>query len=339
MSKRCFVTKQTFLSGNQFVEHHSWCEPAWKKLKASQQEDRVHHGLILVAPEGYAGNNFASFWAQEILCSTGDACGHCKSCHLLQTGTHPDFYRIGVLEDKKKISIDQIRDFTGAIHEKAHLSGWRIAIIEAADSLSENGFNALLKTLEEPGEKTLIMLITSKVSALSATIKSRCQMIHLDDFREESLKNWLSKQTNNNFSDEAINMAIRVSHSAPLLAFSSLENSESTEFDQFLDLLSVLSSNGLLSQYVQSSSESALKVLNQWLAVTDWVIALSITASFTENEPKALVKLAQAANVRLLFKFRDSLLFLLKELQTGVSLSLPMQLDQLSAHWAHCFSD
>ena len=90
---------------------------------------------------------------------------------------HPDFYEIKKEEDKKNISIEQIRKLREKLGLRAFLGEYKVALIDEAESMTEEANNALLKTLEEPSEKTVIILITTNARSLPQTIVSRCQII------------------------------------------------------------------------------------------------------------------------------------------------------------------
>lgn len=97
--------------------------------------------------------------------------------------THPDFVivrrdadeKTGVL--RKDISIEQIRVLRSRLQHGSFLNAWKVAIVDDAELLSPAAGNALLKTLEEPAPRTMIILVASSVEALPATIRSRCQII------------------------------------------------------------------------------------------------------------------------------------------------------------------
>ncbi|MBS0358645.1 MAG: hypothetical protein JSS53_05200, partial [Proteobacteria bacterium] len=96
-------------------------------------------------------------------------------------GTHPDFFLIQPEEEAKLIKIDQIRALIGSLSQTSHSGKFKIVIIEPAEAMNIASSNALLKTLEEPTDNTLILLVTHQVSLLPATVRSRCQKITFND--------------------------------------------------------------------------------------------------------------------------------------------------------------
>jgi DNA polymerase III subunit delta' len=112
---------------------------------------------------------------------------------LNKDSNQADVLRVSVLVDKKEITIDQIRQAIDFLRLGSWGAGYRIAIIEPADCLNIESSNALLKTLEEPIGKTIIILITARPRSLLPTIISRCQLINLSPVPIEQIKDWLKK--------------------------------------------------------------------------------------------------------------------------------------------------
>lgn len=108
--------------------------------------------------------------------------------------SHPDFYYLnrGVDEKtgkgKKEISVSQIRLLRSFLQNQSWQGGWRIVVIDEAEFLNEESGNALLKNLEEPGEKTLIFLLTRNDDLLLPTIRSRCQVWPLNSVDEDEIR-------------------------------------------------------------------------------------------------------------------------------------------------------
>ncbi|MGD9584048.1 MAG: DNA polymerase III subunit delta' [Lysobacterales bacterium] len=163
-----------------------WLLAPWQQLQARRSAGRLPHALLLAAPAGLGQLEFAQALVHGLLCEHNDAqgfaCGHCRGCKLLAAGSHPD-YRFITLElndqDKlrKEIVIEQIRHLCEQSARTSHFGGHRLALIDPADKLNHNAANALLKTLEEPDENAVFLLLSEQPSRLPATIRSRCQRI------------------------------------------------------------------------------------------------------------------------------------------------------------------
>lgn len=128
--------------------------------------------------------------------------------------TQPDYLIVEQVFDEKKektkkdISVEQVRDLREYLSRRAYLSGYKIAMIDGAEKMSLESANALLKTLEEPKEKTILFLLTEDEAGLPATILSRCQLIYFKPVATVDLKNYLSEQKiASDRADEMVNLA------------------------------------------------------------------------------------------------------------------------------------
>ena len=160
-----------------------WHAGACDRLSAAVASERMPHGLLLQGPAGVGKDQFASALAAALFC-TGrgerlEACGQCAECQLSRAGTHPDLRWVRPLEDKKSIGVDQVREMCEKLSMTSMRRGYRLAIIVPADNMTPAAQNALLKTLEEPGPRTVLVLVAARPSALLATLRSRCQRIEI----------------------------------------------------------------------------------------------------------------------------------------------------------------
>ncbi|MDP2709078.1 MAG: hypothetical protein Q8O93_03470 [bacterium] len=148
-----------------------------KSLKAG----KVSGSYIFSGPANLGKATAAHFFAQSLVCEAQSGkitpCGACPACSQAAKGIHGDIYLIKREEDKKNILVEQIREFIKNLGMSSFLNSYKIGIIKGAESLNESGFNALLKTLEEPKNKVVIILTTSDFEALPKTIVSRSQLL------------------------------------------------------------------------------------------------------------------------------------------------------------------
>lgn len=119
-------------------------------------------------------------------------CGRCQSCKKVQSGHHPDV--ILVQPSGSMIKIAQIRSLLHTIAMKPYEAKHRIVIISDAQAMNPEAGNALLKVLEEPPDRTVLILISPEVTDLLPTIVSRCQHIRFDPISRENLKRFLVEQ-------------------------------------------------------------------------------------------------------------------------------------------------
>jgi DNA polymerase III subunit delta' len=176
-----------------------WHAEHWARLQARRQRDALPHALLLCGSRGLGKRDFLRRFVRGLLCqhpSHGEACGTCRSCLLLDAGTHPDYVALsyGLRKDgvqRSEIVVDQIRELSARLATASQFGGWQIASIDPADAMNAAAANALLKTLEEPASQTMLILLADEPWRMPATIRSRCQRIDFQlPTQEESLA-WL----------------------------------------------------------------------------------------------------------------------------------------------------
>lgn len=166
----------------------AWCAPAWDVLAARAAGNTLPHALLLCGPAGLGKRALAEAFVRARLCETPDAgraCGSCRACRLLAAETHPDRILVTFEEHPKthklrsEIVVEQIRALSARLAMASQRGGWQVAVIDPADAMNHAAQNALLKTLEEPTDASLIVLVADQPWRLTATIRSRCQRIEL----------------------------------------------------------------------------------------------------------------------------------------------------------------
>ena len=207
---------------------YPWLEKYWQQVISLKEQSRLPHALMLRGANGLGIEDLARVIGTSLLCrkptAEGFSCGQCSDCRLIAAGTHPDYHLVTVAEDKKLISVDQIRALVRVCTERPHQGGYRIVIIDPCASMNISAANALLKTLEEPGDNTLLILVSSTTNLLPATIRSRCQLMSIDVPSETEGMNWLSEHHPN---DELTSLlALRLSSHAPLEALTLLTSEQ-----------------------------------------------------------------------------------------------------------------
>jgi DNA polymerase-3 subunit delta' len=173
-----------------------WLAEARRQIARALAAGRLPHALLLVGQAGLGKAALADYLARLALCDRpGEApCGECPACHLHAAGNHPDLRRVGLVEEKKQIAVDDIRELIAALTLRSYRGGRKVAIVDPADAMNTNGANALLKTLEEPTPETLLILTAARPERLPATISSRCQRIALRRPEEPAALAWLERQ-------------------------------------------------------------------------------------------------------------------------------------------------
>ena len=159
--------------------------------------NRVSHGYIFDGEEGIGKNFIADIFVAALQCEvySGEPCGECKSCLQAAGGNHPDIIRIR--REKATIGVDDIRgQLNNTIAIKPYNSRYKIYIINEAEKMTEAAQNALLKTIEEPPEYAVILLLTDNMNMLLPTVLSRCVTLHLRPVDRGLLKMHLMKDCN-----------------------------------------------------------------------------------------------------------------------------------------------
>ncbi|MCA3034614.1 MAG: DNA polymerase III subunit delta' [Rhodocyclaceae bacterium] len=210
---------------------------SWQKQPLSEliaRGEKLPHALLIHGRSGVGKIEFARALAQSLLCESpqdGFACGECPACGWFREGNHPDFRELlpeSMLDeastdevaadaddkDKKKsreIKIDQIRAIADFMMLSTHRDGYRVLLVHPAEAMNIAAANALLKTLEEPAARTVILLVSDQLGRLLATIRSRCQRVLVPAPDTQTALAWLNTQGMSNAGD-----ALAAAAGAPL---------------------------------------------------------------------------------------------------------------------------
>ncbi|HXS20603.1 MAG TPA: DNA polymerase III subunit delta' [Steroidobacteraceae bacterium] len=171
-----------------------WLGPEIARLRSAYAAGRLPHALLIHEASGAGGEWLAGWAARMVLCSSpreGAPCEHCISCKRAVQGQHPDLTFVRPVEASTQIRIEQVRELGAELALTAHQGGYKVGILSPADSMNRFAANALLKTLEEPPQKTLLILVASQPSRLPATILSRCQRVRVRAPQRHEAIAWL----------------------------------------------------------------------------------------------------------------------------------------------------
>ncbi|MGK0440403.1 MAG: DNA polymerase-3 subunit delta', partial [Pseudohongiellaceae bacterium] len=148
---------------NQLLDpSFAWHAVQWQHLADLCAANRLPHALLFAGPPGVGKLRFAKALAYSLLCEKPGyqtACGECKQCRLNQT-SHPDLKLIQPEEGARQIKIDQVRGVVQFIVQTSHAGGYKIIILSPAEAMNTNAANAVLKSLEEPTDNCLLILIS-----------------------------------------------------------------------------------------------------------------------------------------------------------------------------------
>lgn len=164
-------------------------------FKSSIEQGKVAHAYLIHGEKGTGKKMLAGLFAKTLQCEAGgtDPCGICRSCIQCDSGNQPDI--IWVTHEKPTvISVDDIREqVNNDIIIKPYSSRYKIYIIPEAELMNPQAQNALLKTIEEPPEYAIIMLLTNNLDKMLPTILSRCITLNLKPVGELDMMEYLSR--------------------------------------------------------------------------------------------------------------------------------------------------
>jgi DNA polymerase-3 subunit delta' len=177
-----------------------WHQEPAAQLRKAWSANRLSHALLLQGTEGLGKQTFAAWLACAVLCdkSAGsmlECCGECASCALFAAGSHPDLLWVVPEEDKQQISIDQVRAATERLTKTSYRQGYKVAIVNPVHLMTPSAANSVLKTLEEPSPRSLLILVTSQPSMLLPTVRSRCQKVTIPRPSREQAIAWLREKS------------------------------------------------------------------------------------------------------------------------------------------------
>lgn len=174
-----------------------------KLLKGMINKNSIPHALLFVGPEGIGKFQLAKVLAKTLLCSKAEMiCQECVKCMVEPVDQNIDL--IIIKPENDVIKIDQIRKLQQELISGPHKSQYKVIIIDNADKMTVQTANSLLKTLEEPADNIVFILIATKSEALLDTIKSRCQIMTFQPIAPNILEQYLITEKGVSLSEAAV---------------------------------------------------------------------------------------------------------------------------------------
>ena len=210
-------------------------------LSKSIENDRIAGSYIFIGNKNLGKTSLARFFAQTLFCEfkikdnkTGFIlpCGNCSVCKRMQgsddlndfSSIHSDCYVVKKQEDKSVVTVDQIRNLIVQLSKSSFFNSYKIGIIQDAESMHISASNAFLKTMEEPRDKVVIILIASSLVNIPATIISRSQIVNFRPVKISTIYDFLIKEYNIK-REKAMDIA-HISMGSPALAVKFLQEQE-----------------------------------------------------------------------------------------------------------------
>lgn len=167
-------------------------EAIWQHFKQLADHERLAHAYLVVGSPALAGRAFSLLAAKYLLCpepGKPDGCA-CPVCRRVEQGSHGDYHWIEPQGKSRTILVEQVEAMLRQIYETAFEGGWKVLAVAHADRIQPDAGNKLLKALEEPPSKTLILLLTAEPQSVLGTLVSRCQRLVLHETDVEELPSW-----------------------------------------------------------------------------------------------------------------------------------------------------
>lgn len=165
-------------------------------LRSALSTGKVSHAYILNGEKSSGKEFIAKVFAMALQCEKGgvEPCQECRSCRQALSGNQPDIIRV-IHEKPNTISVDDIREQVNSdVGVKPYSSARKVYIINEAEKMTAQAQNALLKTLEEPPEYAVLLLLTANVDALLPTILSRCVQLNMKPAPDMLVRKYLCEQ-------------------------------------------------------------------------------------------------------------------------------------------------
>lgn len=311
---------------------YPWQEHVWNTL--TNRFPKMGHGLLFYGKKGCGKEAFTQHFLAWLLCLNKQpqaACGECSSCLWLKSDTHPNYVHITTDEENKKqnakIKIEKIRDLQPFVQQT--VEGWRVIVIEPAEALNIASSNALLKTLEEPGEGVTLILLAEHYLKLPATIRSRLQHFALDRITEEQTLDYIQKHLPDTSSNIDLNLLMRLSNDMPLQAIQLAESPWVQLRDSFMqDWLRLVSQKSMPMQF----SSKWVKQLNfyDFMVMFEYLLADVVCYKLgqpTKNTDLDFSQIQMHYSLEKLFEINSDLLEYKKQVEQNIQTNLV--LDQI----------
>jgi DNA polymerase-3 subunit delta' len=228
---------------------HPWNADLFRQITADPEH--MPHAILLHGPAGVGKLDLAVELARWALCQqpgAEGACGQCDACNWFDQGNHPDFRRVEPVEPEDEdadapakkapkkgsriIKVEAVREIGEFLSLTAHRGGWRVALIQPAEFMNPAAANALLKTLEEPPARVLLLLVSHQIGRLLPTVISRCRKVPVPLPARETALAWLRAA-----GLPEPDALLAEAGGAPLAALNYAEPERAARREAFLDLL------------------------------------------------------------------------------------------------------
>lgn len=267
---------------------------------------KIPHAYIFMGQDGVGKRFTAIEFAKILNCTTNDfkqtntgACLRCINCEKISKNNHPDVHFIDFakqaemfdedIDKQKTLKIETIRHMQKEVMTKAHEATWKVFIVEPAEKMNAAAANSLLKTLEEPPENTVIILIAKHKETIPQTIVSRSQVLFFCPLTQDEIVSYL--MLNNGLTSKKAQEIASISEGSIEQACSLIDKSE----DEALDIWLKLKNSNLTASEILDLSKNIDK--NDAMEYIDAMIAQA-KKEFRLYPQSAILQLEYLTNSR-----------------------------------------
>ncbi|MBN1536371.1 MAG: DNA polymerase III subunit delta' [Anaerolineales bacterium] len=313
---------------------HEW---AVDLLKSHIAEDNLRHAYLLTGPNGLGKRTLALRFTQALNCTSptdaGEPCQQCRNCKQIALGQYPDLSIVQAEEKSGKLVVDQVRELSHSLALAPYQSKYRVALLLHFEDANPNASNALLKTLEEPPPKVILMLTAANSDLLLPTVVSRCEILRLRPIPIEII----SEQLQQRWQVEAskAELLAHLSDGCPGLALTYWQNPQalaqrSIWLDEHLALLAdTRVSRFAYSEKLYKTKEKyiIIEILNVWLSFWRDVFIQTCDASVALvnfDKIEDIKMLANRYDVEVAYRCVSSLISTLRLLEKNINTRLAL---------------
>lgn len=320
--------------------YNTFHENLMKTLINSVRAGSASHAYIF---EGDAGLNLlesAKLFAMALTCKNKATapCTECSCCREANAMTNPDIIYFEKPKDKKTIGVDAIRELTDDTAIKPFASERKVYIIRDGDLLTEAAQNALLKTLEEPSEYIVFIIITTNENLLLQTVKSRSTLIHFPPVSEKIVEEYIEEKYSEAENKEFL---IKYSEGIPGRIDEIMEDEGFYVMrnEALSNLPYLLTKNKLcaftIRKYLESEKDNVEKILDFWVSYLRDILIIGMgerNRIINKDKTEDLINLSKKLEPKILTEAMDEIFKAKKMLQRNVSLksvalSLPLKIN------------
>lgn len=248
------------------------------ELEKIVQNNNILHSYLFLGKDGIGKSKIAEEFAKKILCLTKEENCNCKSCICFETHNHPDMKIVN--QESETIKINTVREMIQDIYEKPIQSDKKIYIINDCDKMTKEGQNSLLKTLEEPPEYIVIILIASNSDMILNTIKSRCTKITFEELKNDEIQEILKEKE---ISTDVPNNVYELFNGSIGKALKILEKNE--DYKQLDEFVNSIEKMDKLEFLTQSKSIFIKEEINE---ILEYIIVLLFHLGHKNNDIRYL---------------------------------------------------